>query len=59
MIRSLLLRDGPLTAMTIGRRLGFAHEEVYRRLIRLEALGILRCVVKHGKRVVRTWEVVR
>lgn len=58
MIRSLLLRHGPLTAVRISRELRMRLEEVYRRLVRLEALGILRCSVDHDKRI-RKWDVVR
>lgn len=50
------LAQGPATAMQIRRATGLSHEEVYERLVHLEAVGIVSFVhdgTRYGRRLWR------
>jgi predicted ArsR family transcriptional regulator len=49
------LTKGPATALQIRQALGITHEQVYERLVHLEALGIVRFGYEGSKPTKRLW----
>lgn len=55
-LRALLA--GPLCAEELSRLCGMDHERLYRRLVHLEALGLVAVQVRHAHRkVVCLWRL--